>query len=257
MLHLHVAPTTFHKQSIMKQAHLSMLHTHVSNQTMHKWYEWCSCLWNATTNVEAKHLGCYKYHRLHQNDFMNLWYIRHKPCTYLVPRLTLSLNRLKRSSTWSMPPRSTIWCAQSYFRAYGTFGINRATILHRDYLQTDQNKFSLDPRHLGVPSGVSKIISKPMVRLAQTVHLSCAKTNTISKRTETSFHLTYITSEYHGWAQSDFHARTRIIANCAPILHRDWNYLKIDQNELSLDPRHLGVQPGASKMIFEPMLRLV
>jgi hypothetical protein len=26
---------------------------------MHEWDEWCSCLWNASANVEAKHLGCY------------------------------------------------------------------------------------------------------------------------------------------------------------------------------------------------------
>jgi hypothetical protein len=29
MLHLHVAPPTFHKPTIMKQAYWSMLHTHV------------------------------------------------------------------------------------------------------------------------------------------------------------------------------------------------------------------------------------
>jgi hypothetical protein len=31
--------------------------------------------------------------------------------------------------TWSKPPRSTIWCAQSNFRAFGTFDANRAPIL--------------------------------------------------------------------------------------------------------------------------------
>jgi hypothetical protein len=36
LLHLHVTPTTFQKQSIMKQVHLSMLHTHVLVQQMHK-----------------------------------------------------------------------------------------------------------------------------------------------------------------------------------------------------------------------------
>jgi hypothetical protein len=36
MLHLHVTPTIFHKQSFMNQVHLSMLHTHVSVQQMHK-----------------------------------------------------------------------------------------------------------------------------------------------------------------------------------------------------------------------------
>ena len=41
------------------------------------------------------------------------------------------------------------------------------------------------------------MISVPEVYSAQTVHLSCTKTNIISKQTETSFHLTYITLEYH------------------------------------------------------------
>jgi hypothetical protein len=36
-----------------------------------------------------------------------------------------------------------------------------------------------------------------MVRLAQTVHLSCVKVRTISKQIESSFHLSHITKEYH------------------------------------------------------------
>jgi hypothetical protein len=52
------------------------------------------------------------------------------------------------------------------------FGVNRAPILHQDwqYLQTDQNEVLLEPHHLGVSSGVSKMISEPMVCSAQTVH---------------------------------------------------------------------------------------
>ena len=46
------------------------------------------------------------------------------------------------------------------------------------------NEIPPDPRHLGVPSDASKRISERMVGLAQTVHLSCTKTNTFSKRTE-------------------------------------------------------------------------
>ena len=46
------------------------------------------------------------------------------------------------------------------------------------------NEIPLDPRHLGVPSGASKMIFEPMVRLAQTVHISYINTNTISKQTE-------------------------------------------------------------------------
>ena len=32
------------------------------------------------------------------------------------------------------------------------------------------DEISHDPRHLGIPSGASKAISEPMVRLTQTVH---------------------------------------------------------------------------------------
>jgi hypothetical protein len=57
----------------------------------------------------------------------------------------------------------------------------------------DRNELALDPRHIGVPSGVSKLIAQPMLCLLQTMHVSCAKINTISKRTEMSFHLTHVT----------------------------------------------------------------
>jgi hypothetical protein len=43
----------------------------------------------------------------------------------------------------------------------------------------DRNELPLEPRHLGVPSSASKMISDPIVRLAQTVHLSCSDPNTI------------------------------------------------------------------------------
>jgi hypothetical protein len=48
---------------------------------------------------------------------------------------------------------------------------------------------STSPRSSRSSIGASKIIFEPMERLAQTVHLSCIKISTISKRTETSFHL--------------------------------------------------------------------
>jgi hypothetical protein len=54
--------------------------------------------------------------------FMSLWYVLHQPCTYLVLRLTLSPNRLKRASTWPTSPRSSIRCIQNNFWAYCTFG---------------------------------------------------------------------------------------------------------------------------------------
>jgi hypothetical protein len=63
--------------------------------------------------------------------------------------------------------------------------------------QMNHNEILHDPRHLGVTSGASKIISELTVRSAQTVHLSWIKISTISERTETSFHLSLVTQEYH------------------------------------------------------------
>jgi hypothetical protein len=57
----------------------------------------------------------------------------------------------------------------------------------------DRKEILHDPRHLGVPSGVSKMISEGMVRLVQTVDLSCTKTYIISKWTETRFYMTHVT----------------------------------------------------------------
>jgi hypothetical protein len=75
------------------------------------------------------------------------------------------------------------------------FGANRAPIMHRNkhYLQKDENEILYDPCHLGVPSVASKMVSKAMVRLVQTMDLSCIDTNTISKRTETRFYMTHVT----------------------------------------------------------------
>jgi hypothetical protein len=142
--------------------------------------------------LDTRHLGvpwvCPKW-------FPCPWYIRCKPCTYLALRLTQSPNGPKWGSTWHMSPRSTNGSAQNDLHARGTFGRKPNTYLApRLTLSPNGLKWvPLDPRHLGVPSSASKMISKPMVRSAQTVQLSCTDTNTISKPTETSFHLTYIT----------------------------------------------------------------
>jgi hypothetical protein len=75
--------------------------------------------------------------------------------------------------------------------------------------------------------GASNMISKPMVRFAQTVHLSCVKINTISKWTKTSFQLTLSCVEINtiskctiGGAQNDFRSYGTFDANQTPILCR-------------------------------------
>jgi hypothetical protein len=57
----------------------------------------------------------------------------------------------------------------------------------------DRNELPFEPRHLGVPSGASKWIYEPVVRLTEIVHLSCTYTNNVSKRTETRFYMTHVT----------------------------------------------------------------
>jgi hypothetical protein len=94
-------------------------------------------------------LDIYEYRRVCQKQFLSLWYVWRKPCTYIAPTLTLSPNETKRDST--------------------------------------------RPTHLGVPSSASKKIFEPMVRSTQTTHLSCVKISIISKRTQTSFHLSLVT----------------------------------------------------------------
>jgi hypothetical protein len=53
----------------------------------------------------------------------------------------------------------------------------------------EQNEILHDLRHLGVLLGASKLISEPMIRSVQTVHLSCVKISTIAKRIETRYHM--------------------------------------------------------------------
>jgi hypothetical protein len=77
---------------------------------------------------DPHHLGL---HRVRPKWFLSLWYVRRKPYTYLASRLALSPNELNQASTWASSPWSTIRCVQNDFWAYGTFGTNRATILHQ------------------------------------------------------------------------------------------------------------------------------
>jgi hypothetical protein len=76
---------------------------------------------------------------------------------FLPLRLVLYPNGSKRASIWTSLPRSTIYYVQNDFWGYDTFSANQA-----------------------------------MIHLAQIVHLSCTETYTVSKRNETSFHLSLV-----------------------------------------------------------------
>jgi hypothetical protein len=61
----------------------------------------------------------------------------------------------------------------------------------------DQNKLSLEPHHLRVPSGASKTIFEPMVCSAQTVHQSSIKIASFSQRNEIRLYMTLVPKEFH------------------------------------------------------------
>ena len=128
----------------------------------------------------------------------------------------------ERDSTWPTSSRSSIGCVQNNIWDYGTFSANRAHILLSTLTPSPNvsNEIPQDPRHLGVPLGVSKAISKAMVRLAQTVHLSYINTNTISKRTERDSTWPKSPRSCIGCVQNDIWAYGTFSTNRAPILHQ-------------------------------------
>jgi hypothetical protein len=125
--------------------------------------------------------------------FRSLWNIRRKTCSCLEPRLALSPNG--PSFHLSLVTQEYHRVRPKRFLSVGTFSSNCAPILHRHKhcLQTKRSEIPHDPCHLGVLSGASKMIFEPMVHSMQTMHLSCVKISTISKRTKTSFHLSLVT----------------------------------------------------------------
>jgi hypothetical protein len=166
---------------LVQTVHLSC----TDSSSVSKWIETRFHMTNVTEEI----------HQVRPKWFMSLWYVRRKLCTYLMSGLALYPNRPKRASTFASSPRSTIRCIQNDFWACGTFDANCASILRQDlrYLQTDQNKHPLEPRHLGVPSSASKMIFEPMVRSMQTVQQSRIKISTVSKQTKTCIHLSLVT----------------------------------------------------------------
>jgi hypothetical protein len=84
----------------------------------------------------------------------------------------------------------------------------------------DQNGLPIETCHLGVPSGASKMICEPMVRLAQAVHQPCTDTNTVFKQTKTRLHKTTSPQGTIGCVQNNFWSYGMFGANRVPILHR-------------------------------------
>jgi hypothetical protein len=118
-------------------------------------------------------------------------------------------------------------------------------------------ELTLERRQLGVPSSASKMISMPMLYLVQTVHLSCTNTKTVYTRTTMRFHMTHVSYEFH-WVHpklfmSLWYVQCKLCTFLASRLALSTN----GPNRAPPDPRHLGVPSGASKTIYEPMVRLM
>jgi hypothetical protein len=52
----------------------------------------------------------FEYHPVRSKQFLSLWYVGRKQCTYLAWRLALSPNEPKWDSSWPTSPRSFIGC---------------------------------------------------------------------------------------------------------------------------------------------------
>jgi hypothetical protein len=116
------------------------------------------------------------------------------------------------------------------------------------------NEITHGPRHLGVPSGASKIICEPVVCLVQTVHLSCIKICTISKWTESNFQLSLVTLEYHRVRPKGFLRLCFVWRELCTYLAQTLTLSSNGPNEIPHDRCHLGVASRVSKMISKPMV---
>jgi hypothetical protein len=120
----------------------------------------------------------------------------------------------------------------------------------------DRTKLPLEPRHLGVPSSVSKTISMPMVRSLQTVLQHCTDTNTISKWTTMRFHMTHVTFKFHRVRPKLFMCLWYVQCKLCTYLASRLALSPNRTNRDPPDPRRLRSTSGASKMIYDPMVRL-
>jgi hypothetical protein len=136
-----------------------------------------------------------EFHQVHPKWFLSLWYVCRKPYNYLPPTLKLSPNGPKWDSTWPTSPSSSIGVHPKWFMSQWYIWRKTCTCLASTLLLSQNalrvplylnvpNWDSINPRYLVVSSCASKIISEPVVCLAQTVHLSSTNTNTVTEPTK-------------------------------------------------------------------------
>jgi hypothetical protein len=92
-----------------------------------------------------------------------------------------------------------------------------------------------------------------MVCSVQTGLEPCTDTNTISKWTKTRFHTTHVTYEFHRVRPKLFMTNGAFNANRAPIFY---STISKGTKEISTRPSSTRSTAGASKTVYEPMVRL-
>jgi hypothetical protein len=91
-----------------------------------------SCTYTNTVSIRTEIR--FEFHPMRPKQFLRLWYVRCKLCTYLASRLALSLNGLKRVSTWASSSSNSIGCIKNYFLAHGMF--TESVHISRTYTNT-------------------------------------------------------------------------------------------------------------------------
>jgi hypothetical protein len=91
-----------------------------------------------------------------------------------------------------------------------------------------------------------------MVRLAQTMHLSCVKISIMSNELSQASTWASLPKSTIRCVQNDFYGM--FSTNHAPTMHRHQHCLQMDQKEIPQDPRHLRVPSAASKMTSKAMV---
>jgi hypothetical protein len=97
------------------------------------------------------------------------------------------------------------------------------------------------------------MISMPMVCSVQSMLQPCTDTNTISKWTKTRFHTTHVTYEFHRVRPKLFMTYGMFNVNRAPIFY---STISKWTKQISTRPSSPRSTAGASKTIYEPMVRL-
>jgi hypothetical protein len=94
----------------VQTAHLSCTKTSTISKQNQTWFH--------LNLVPSCIIGCV------QKQFLRVWYIRRKPCTYLALTLTWSPNGTKRDATWLMSPRRSILAHPKQFSSISYISAN-------------------------------------------------------------------------------------------------------------------------------------